>query len=46
MRDAVNRSIELTAPNGKHYKLRSDGNLATLLVRYFYDSFVDILYLS
>lgn len=33
MRDAVNRTIEMTAPNGKQYKLRSDGNVATLLVR-------------
>jgi malate synthase len=33
MRDAVNRTIELSAPNGKQYKLRGDGKLSTLLVR-------------
>lgn len=33
MRDAVARTIEMTAPNGKHYKLRTDGKVATLLVR-------------
>lgn len=33
MRDAVNRTIEYLAPNGKLYKLRTDGKAATLLVR-------------
>jgi hypothetical protein len=34
MRDAVRQTITFTAPNGKYYKLRDDGKLATLLVRY------------
>ncbi|KAI3639622.1 hypothetical protein MIR68_002316 [Amoeboaphelidium protococcarum] len=33
MKDAVNRTIDFTAPNGKEYKLRTDGKIATLLVR-------------
>ena len=33
MRDANNRKIDFVAPNGKEYKLRKDGKLATLLVR-------------
>ena len=33
MRDAVRQSITFAAPNGKYYKLRDDGRLATLLVR-------------
>ncbi|KAI9223478.1 malate synthase A [Blastocladiella britannica] len=33
LRDAVARTIAYTGPNGKEYKLRSDGKLATLLVR-------------
>ncbi|KAG5463374.1 MAG: malate synthase [Olpidium bornovanus] len=35
MRDAVNRTIAYTNPmNAKEYRLRSDGKVATLLVRY------------
>lgn len=33
MRDAVRKTISFTNPNGKQYKLREDGNIATLLVR-------------
>lgn len=33
LRDAVRRTISYEAPNGKYYKLRDDGKLATLLVR-------------
>ena len=33
MRDAVRRAISYTGPNGKVYSLRTDGKLATLLVR-------------
>ncbi|ORX94279.1 malate synthase A, partial [Basidiobolus meristosporus CBS 931.73] len=33
MRDALRRTITFTAPNGKYYKLRDDGKIATLLVR-------------
>ncbi|RKP07935.1 malate synthase [Thamnocephalis sphaerospora] len=33
MRDAIHRRIAFKAPNGKQYKLRTDGKLATLLVR-------------
>ncbi|KAJ3371338.1 Malate synthase, glyoxysomal [Allomyces arbusculus] len=33
MRDAIHRQIAFTAPNGKQYKLREDGKVATLLVR-------------
>ncbi|GFR44783.1 hypothetical protein Agub_g6115 [Astrephomene gubernaculifera] len=31
--DAIRRTISYTGPNGKQYKLRTDGKLATLLVR-------------
>ncbi len=34
LRDAIRRTIMFTAPNGKQYKLRGDGKLATLLVRW------------
>ncbi|TPX30634.1 malate synthase [Synchytrium microbalum] len=33
LRDAVRRTVTYEAPNGKYYKLRPDGKLATLLVR-------------
>ncbi|EFJ40428.1 hypothetical protein VOLCADRAFT_109454 [Volvox carteri f. nagariensis] len=33
LRDAIRRTISYTAPNGKQYRLRGDGKLATLLVR-------------
>ncbi|EPZ35556.1 Malate synthase, glyoxysomal [Rozella allomycis CSF55] len=33
LRDAINRCIDFVAENGKSYKLKSDGSLATLLVR-------------
>ncbi|ORY03899.1 malate synthase A [Basidiobolus meristosporus CBS 931.73] len=33
MRDALRRTITFTAPNGKYYKLREDGKVATLIVR-------------
>ncbi|TPX35631.1 malate synthase [Synchytrium endobioticum] len=33
LRDAVRRTITFEAPNGKYYKLRDDGKLATLIVR-------------
>ncbi|ORZ37289.1 malate synthase [Catenaria anguillulae PL171] len=33
MRDAIHRSIEFKAPNGKEYRLREDGKVSTLLVR-------------
>ncbi|KAJ1968557.1 hypothetical protein IWQ62_001176 [Dispira parvispora] len=33
MRDAVARAIEYRADNGKHYTLRQDGKVATLIVR-------------
>ncbi|KAJ2759456.1 hypothetical protein IWQ57_006549 [Coemansia nantahalensis] len=33
MRDAVRRTISFTSEQGKVYKLRADGKLATLLVR-------------
>lgn len=33
LRDALRRIITYAAPNGKYYKLRSDGQLATLIVR-------------
>jgi hypothetical protein len=33
LRDALRRTITFTAPNGKYYKLRPEGELATLLVR-------------
>ncbi|GLC37368.1 hypothetical protein PLESTB_001594800 [Pleodorina starrii] len=33
LRDAIRRTITYSAPNGKQYKLRDDGKLATLLVR-------------
>ncbi|KAJ1659305.1 Malate synthase, glyoxysomal [Dispira simplex] len=33
MRDAVVRTIEYRADNGKHYTLRQDGKIATLIVR-------------
>lgn len=33
LRDALRRNISFTAPNGKQYKLRPDGKLATLIVR-------------
>ncbi|RKP40390.1 malate synthase [Dimargaris cristalligena] len=33
MRDAVHRQIDFVADNGKKYALRTDGKLATLLVR-------------
>ncbi|OMH81900.1 Malate synthase, glyoxysomal [Zancudomyces culisetae] len=33
MKDALLRTISFTAPNGKSYKLRTDGKIATLLIR-------------
>lgn len=33
LRDALRRTITFKAPNGKYYKLRDDGKVATLLVR-------------
>lgn len=33
LRDALRRTISFTGPNGKQYKLREDGKLATLIVR-------------
>lgn len=33
LRDALRRTITYKAPNGKYYKLRDDGKIATLLVR-------------
>jgi malate synthase len=33
MRDAIHRKISYKASNGKQYKLRSDGQLATLIIR-------------
>ncbi|KXZ44737.1 hypothetical protein GPECTOR_63g62 [Gonium pectorale] len=33
LRDAIRRNISFTGPNGKQYRLRTDGKLATLLVR-------------
>ncbi|KAG0229534.1 hypothetical protein BGW42_006425 [Actinomortierella wolfii] len=33
LKDAIHRRISYTAPNGKQYNLRTDGKIATLIVR-------------
>jgi malate synthase len=33
MRDAIHRTIQFKAPNGKQYSLRQDGKISTLLIR-------------
>ncbi|TAM69398.1 MAG: malate synthase A [Microbacteriaceae bacterium] len=33
LRDAIDRTIEFTSPEGKHYSLRPDAELATIVVR-------------